>query len=58
MTHQNVTLRMPVELVEQIDAEAARQSKELNLRVDRSQIIRQALAKALEKKDDKKGGAK
>ncbi len=48
MTHQNVTLRVPVDLVKQIDALAAEKSKALNLRIDRSQIIRQALAKAVE----------
>lgn len=49
MKHQNVTLRMPAELVKQIDAEAARLSKQLSLRVDRSQVIRQVLSNALAK---------
>lgn len=48
MAHINVTLRMPAELVAKIDAVAARMAAETGLRIDRSQVIRQALAKAVE----------
>jgi hypothetical protein len=50
MTNRSITLRMPADLVKKIDAIAAEQSKRLSLRVDRSQVIRQFIIKALEGK--------
>jgi hypothetical protein len=40
---KHVTLRMPADLLRQIDAEAAKASARTGLRIDRSQIIRQAV---------------
>lgn len=47
MSHRNINLRVPVELVERIDAAVIAEAARTGLRIDRSQIIRQALAKVL-----------
>lgn len=47
MTHKNITLRVPVELVERLDAEVASEAARTGLRIDRSQIIRKLLAQSL-----------
>jgi hypothetical protein len=47
MTHQNITLRVPVELVARIDAEVVAEAKRTGLRIDRSQIIRRVLTQVL-----------
>lgn len=47
MMHRNITLRVPVELIERLDAEVVAEAARTGLRIDRSQIIRRVLAQAL-----------
>ena len=47
MMHRNITLRVPVELIEPLDAEVVAEAARTGLRIDRSQIIRRVLAQAL-----------
>ena len=56
MTHQNITLRVPVELVARLDAEVVAEAARTGLRIDRSQIIRRLMSDALP--DLKKAAAK
>lgn len=44
---QNVTLRVPAELVARLDAAVKAESEATGLRIDRSQYIRRALAHVL-----------
>lgn len=55
MTHRNINLRVPVELVARIDAAVIAEAARTGLRIDRSQIIRQALSKVLPEIQKKAG---
>lgn len=55
MTHRNINLRVPVELVARIDAAVIAEAARTGLRIDRSQIIRQALSKVLPELQKKAG---
>jgi hypothetical protein len=47
-TNTNVTLRVPLELVKQLDQIVELEAKRTGLRVDRSSIIRRALTQHIE----------
>lgn len=47
MMHRNITLRVPVDLIERLDAEVVAEAARTGLRIDRSQIIRRVLSQAL-----------
>lgn len=49
MLHQNVTIRVPAELVARLDAAVKAEAEATGLRVDRSSLIRKVLAQALPK---------
>ena len=46
-THQNITVRVPIELMARLDAEIAAEAARTGLRIDKSQLIRRALTQAL-----------
>lgn len=60
MQHTNITIRVPVALVEAIDQLAQDEAERTGLRVDRSSIVRRALTEDLERRkqgEQKEGGA-
>lgn len=59
MQHTNITIRVPVPLVEAIDQLALDEAERTGLRVDRSSVVRRALTEDLERRkqaEQKEGG--
>lgn len=50
MKHTNITIRVPVALVEALDRLAQAESERTGLRIDRSNLVRRAITKDIERR--------
>lgn len=50
MKHTNITIRVPVALVEALDRLAQAESERTGLRIDRSNLVRRAITEDIERR--------